>query len=819
MSSTDLPEGGGGQQQQQQQEQQQQEQQEQQQQQQPEHEQQGRREMDLRCESYTPQMYMADLERFGREENASSQSREFLGCPLLPAVLARRLDVVEFLLDKGYDKDVLCDAKDVLCDGGVTPLHAAAVMGDMSIAQALLAAGADVSIRGLGGMSALDMTAGAGHVDIAKAIIEHGADVNAAGVAGNTPIRIAVAAGKAEMVSLLHLKGADINVLDGGGATPLHSAASEGQMAVAQALLGAGADVSLRCRGGISALDVAADAGHVGIAKMIIGHGADLNAAGASGETPLHAASRAGEVECVELLVDKGAALDVLDDHGFSPLVLAIMKGHDSAAHHDAAAHALLVAGADPRVGGSGNSPLRWAVRRGSVDLAKTLIERGADVNFISSSEHETCLHDAARLNDAKMVDLLVSSGADVDRKSNGRCVKGTPISLAAWTGGVAAAEALLAAGADVNLRGDDGEFPLYYAVKSGHLDIARALVEHGADVNAANTDGDTMLHAVVDESDSVEMILFLLGKGAAIDALGGHGQTPLQHALHQGHGAGAHALVSAGADISLGADGVDDSFLYLPPLHMAAARLEDVAVMRAMIERGADVNTASESNGTAALHAAAVSNRGEAIAVLLEAGANIEQETPIGWSPLHFAALRCGLDAATVLLKHGASVSNQDTVGQTPLHMAVSKAGRIGTADMVDLLLRSGADENGLNSEGQRAVDRVGSAIIEEFRVAEDVARVHKLLANAPADRAWRRRGLLVLCRARYRNGRAQLGQTIHTGADAVGKRSRSGAEPSRADADWAGVASMLMGTGSDPISLMGDGADLIFETIVGFL
>ena len=35
-------------------------------------------------------------------------------------------------------------------------------------------------------------------------------------------------------------------------------------------------------------------------------------------------------------------------------------------------------------------------------------------------------------------------------------------------------------------------------------------------------------------------------------------------------------------------------------------------------------------------------------------------------------------------------------------------------------------------------------------FWVPEDVGRVRELLVNAPADRAWRRRGYLVLCRAR---------------------------------------------------------------------
>ena len=41
----------------------------------------------------------------------------------------------------------------------------------------------------------------------------------------------------------------------------------------------------------------------------------------------------------------------------------------------------------------------------------------------------------------------------------------------------------------------------------------------------------------------------------------------------------------------------------------------------------------------------------------------------------------------------------------------------------------------------------------------------------------------------------------------------------PSGAEAAWAGVASMLVGAGADPVSQMGDGADIIFKTVAGYL
>ena len=64
-------------------------------------------------------------------------------------------------------------------------------------------------------------------------------------------------------------------------------------------------------------------------------------------------------------------------------------------------------------------------------------------------------------------------------------------------------------------------------------------------------------------------------------------------------------------------------------------------------------------------------------------------------------------------------------------------------------MLLRSGTDEAIIDRDGKVAADVVTENIEEEDRLAEDVERVRHLLEDAPADRAWRRRRYLVLCRA----------------------------------------------------------------------
>lgn len=159
------------------------------------------------------------------------------------------------------------------------------------------------------------------------------------------------------------------------------------------------------------------------------------------------------------------------------------------------------------------------------------------------------------------------------------------------------------------------------------------------------------------------------------------------------------------------------------------------VSLLRLLVKHGADVNAASNIAGFTALHHATRNGKPEFIDFLGDAGANIDQEDRIGSTPLHDATCR-GPEAVLALLKHGASVSKKDAIGATPLHRSVVCAGRHGTAEVVDLLLRRGADEKAVvTTNALKAVDLVGCGVEDEETLADDVERARKLLANAPAD------------------------------------------------------------------------------------
>jgi hypothetical protein len=119
----------------------------------------------------------------------------------------------------------------------------------------------------------------------------------------------------------------------------------------------------------------------------------------------------------------------------------------------------------------------------------------------------------------------------------------------------VATIRRMVAEGADVNVRGDEGARPLHFAAQEGHVDAVQVLVEVGAEVEAATADGDTPLHSAACQGH-VAVVKTLVELGADIDASDADGDTPLHHAAWQGHVEVVTALVELGADIGALTDG-----------------------------------------------------------------------------------------------------------------------------------------------------------------------------------------------------------------------------------------------------------------------
>src|SRR5690349_12080216 len=133
--------------------------------------------------------------------------------------------------------------------------------------------------------------------------------------------------------------------------------------------------------------------------------------------------------------------------------------------------------------------------------------------------------------------------------------------------------------------------------------------------------------------------------------------------------------------------------------LLMHSAAFGNLATLKLLLDRGADVNARNDFGATALLWAA---RDPEKARLLIERGADVNARSKQGRTPLMLAALRPG-GAATValLLSKGADPAVADNHGETALGLAAT----IGEADSMRLLLAKGADPSSKNDKSETPV------------------------------------------------------------------------------------------------------------------
>ena len=191
---------------------------------------------------------------------------------------------------------------------------------------------------------------------------------------------------------------------------------------------------------------------------------------------------------------------------------------------------AALSAGADAKeLDPSTMTALHMAAARGSVDIARLLIDAGADVEAETGMGQGKAhpLHLAAEFDRAAVAALLLEHGAKVDVRDSR---SNTALLIAAKSGYADVVEVLLRAGADplaeeANYR----DTAIYIAAMRGHLDVVKLIVSKGVDVNLRNSQtGETPLWVAAMES-RVDVMEFLLSSGADPNIADSSGKTPIK--------------------------------------------------------------------------------------------------------------------------------------------------------------------------------------------------------------------------------------------------------------------------------------------------
>ena len=563
--------------------------------------------------------------------------------PLVFAIWLRegREDNVKVLLDAGADIDV----KD---DNGLTPLYWAAFDSSKDVLDLILARGNYANT--------IHLAACRGDLSRVKTLIKEGTDVNARDGFGCTPLHWAALAKSPEVADFLIVKGADLNAEDSRNLTPLMAACA---LPVVELLISKGADIQGQdALQGQTKLHMACVGGEKEVADLLIRRGADVNLRDKRGATPLWIAARGGHKEIVELLIEKGADISASDGRReATPLLIAARSGHADVVE------LLIAKGADVNVpDNQGLTPLAMAKQGKHTEVVNVLRQHGAV---------ET-LHGAAASGDIDEVKRLLSEGRDINSKdSEGR----TPLHLAADRGDKEMVKFLLERDADVRVQDNEGYTPLGRAARRQRKEVVELLLAGGADIQNLGT----TLHSLA-WSGQIEMLDFMISRGANIEAKSIYQTTPLREAVYNKQYKTVEFLISKGADVHA-------SSRYSGGPIFTAVERNDKEMIELLIANGADIKAVL--SGETALHWAMARNLPEMTRFLLTKGC----ET----SPVNLAAFYGELDRVKKLVAEGADVNAKDNGSYSPLHCAVCGEHK----DMVEFLISHGAHVNAKTSRG----------------------------------------------------------------------------------------------------------------------
>ena len=405
--------------------------------------------------------------------------------------------------------------------------------GDRARTAALIEQGVDVNAVNAAGARALHWAAHLSGLNILQLLLHAGANVNVENVYGVTPLALACLNANERIVEALLQAGADPSLASVSDETPLMNAARTGNPEVVDALISAGAEVNpAEAARGQTALMWAAAEGHSAIVRQLIQAGATVDAQTKSGFTPLMFSARSGDVESAQALLAAGANLGGVASDSRDALIVAAGSGHTPLVEF------LLDQGADPNVADeAGVTPLHAAVwgNFSNIEMVQRLLVRGADPK--------------ARVTRDMPQRLAYRFAGDIFFRTAASLQGATSLALAAAQGDAAAMQALAAGGADVTIPLDNGSTPLMLAAGLGWtiessdvtpplaLAAVQAAVELGSDVNAKNEGGRSALHGAANNGVG-PVIRFLVARGADINALDGDGWTPLWTAQHAQLGA-----------------------------------------------------------------------------------------------------------------------------------------------------------------------------------------------------------------------------------------------------------------------------------------
>ena len=575
-----------------------------------------------------------------------------------------------------------------------------------------------------------------GDLEAITLILSRNVDINHTdqNSAGYSALIYAIIKNRVDVVKCLLANGANVNHKTIEGSTALHGAANtRGNKDMLLLLIEARADVNARDVDGNTALNLASVNGFLGASALLLDSRADVNTADERCfETPLMNAVIGNHQDVVQMLLSRGASLELRNRSGMTALTFACTRGNLNIVR------SLLGKGADVNDNIYRKTPLFIAAENGHNFVVKELLNRNADIDTETSGENITSLYVAAQHGHLEVMSCLITFNANVDFVPNGAFGSKSALMLAAERGDVPVMEALIDKGnANVNLsKPISGFTSLHLAVSEGHGRAVFTLLNSGAQTNVRTSrSGETPI-LMASRAGDARIVSMLLRRGGStgVAQANSKGEFPLLVAAELGHCDIARLLVEGGADVNqvnlkdrsnalyhaLNRQREDVAEFLLDcgsrfnidgcdgtPLLLLAVQKMDHRFVKKMLRRSTDDVNLEDSNGETALCFSTKIGDMKMVKILLKHRAYPDQcDRYIGTPPLLIASFNGHFLIVQELLKANADVNVLRSHTGENALHMAAKGSFEGTRHTVEVLLEHGCSVDAICEDGYRPMD-----------------------------------------------------------------------------------------------------------------
>ncbi|KAF7113858.1 hypothetical protein CNMCM5793_004913 [Aspergillus hiratsukae] len=626
---------------------------------------------------------------------------------------------------------------------GVYPLFLPDVVGvnRKEIVMTLLSAGADLGRYDFHQVGRLIGYWDPENLEVPRALVRHGLDIHLVNSDGDNLLHWAVERNlPISDIALLLDEGADINHRNAKGRTPLAAAlafedrSTTDKEDIVELLLQRGGKTDLPDHQFWHPLHHAADHAKEWAVRLLLQYGADPDARTSYGQTPLHLACHAPS-QCekvIKALLDAGAspAAEATTHLGekTTPMHLALEKPHSIGGIHVRYLFDAWMA-MFPALPSS-DVVFVAAAALGEVAVLQRMIE-GKTVNIEGADGETTALTAAAAAGHDKVIELLLPHVANVDVVVEPGI---TALHLAVVFGTDTSIRLLLPRSLRAWAYWKSSVMLVAHAIHYRSPEVLRSLLEWRRQHHPQHElDWKEVLEYLVDtDIEDKARIMFEYMKPADLQPR--ENSVLLLFFIEKG-------CIDIALEIIQQGIGLDGRIGNVTPL-MAAASTGELAVVRALVNAGVDLEVRSDRDARTALALAVVNNHSEVVQCLLAAGANTDVSAGdhAGRSVFLHAVFHGHLDVVRSLLAANVDVN---TSGGANNYAALTWAVLGGNFEAVRLLLAHGAKEQ-LERSGKDALywamhdghERIAALLVDAGAPVDEIDRYGRTILSQAASR-----------------------------------------------------------------------------------